>query len=98
MDTTSCSTDICMRTSTEPAETFYGGDIVLARIVVRRAPARGAGGDGRRARSSARALAFGPPCPRGRETKRHREEPWPPAARPKRRHDRTSSFKSPNDI
>lgn len=37
-------------------------------------------------------------CRHGRETKRHREEPWPPAARPKRRDDRTSSLKSPKDI
>ena len=98
MDTTSCSTDICMRASREPAEACYGGDIVLARIVVRRAPARGAGAHGRRARSSARARAYDRPCPRGRATKRHREEPSPPAVRPKRRDDRTSSFKSPNDI
>ena len=42
--------------------------------------------------------AGGTPCPRGRATKRHREEPWPPAARPKRRDDRTYSLKSPNDI
>ena len=37
---------------------------------------------------------LGPPSKNacGRATKRHREEPSPPAARPKRRDDRTSSL------